>query len=310
MLEACERLTAIDPGNRDWQVYLGLAHNNLAKMALLSGDLGAAIAGYKADLNIELALARKDPQDNNQAEKVLISTATLGRTLALTGETDAGIAHLRQALVLVDRLLEMEPKSTAFQEDAGLYSTQLARLLRTKGDLAGADALSGRAASIFEAMTQKDAGNTGWQRELAETKVERAEQSLALGRPDVARAQAESALAILEPQLAERAEDRAIVLATISAWLLVAATSTDAAAATKLREQALQTAMTQDSGKGDPRLLAQQVHALLALERKSEVTALLPMLWTTGYRDPGFLALLSRKKMPLPATNIATTNRP
>jgi tetratricopeptide (TPR) repeat protein len=303
MLEACAHLAA-QPGNADWLVYLGLAHNNLAKMALLGGDLTTAITEYRADLAIESDLAAKDPQNNSQAEKVVISTATLGRTLALTGAIDDGVTHLHRAVAQAGSLKALDPSSMSFQDDFGLYATQLARLLRISGDLAGAGAMSAQSLATLQAMVKQDPGNTGWQRELAEALIEQAEQSFALGRLDTAGEQSRSALAIMETQLARQAEDRATVLATISARLLVAATSADAAAARQLRELALQSANRQSSGKSDPRLLALQVQALLALERKPEAISLLPSLWKTGYRDPGFLSLLSRHQIAPPPAPI------
>ena len=69
----------------------------------------------------------------------------------------------------------------------------------------------------------------------------------------------------------------------------------DPGAALKLREQALVTARAQTSGRDDPRLLALQVEALLALDRKADAGALLPKLWSTGFRDPRFIALLRQQ---------------
>lgn len=310
MLEASERLTTIDPDNTEWAVYLGLAHNNLAKMALLGGDLTTAVAEYRADLDIEMGLARKDPQNNTQVEKVLVSTATLGRTLALTGAVDAGTRQLQQALEQVRKLRAIEPSSMDFQEDFGLYSTQLARLLRISSDLASAGSMSAQSVASLQAMTRKDPGNIGWQRELAEARIEQAEQSRATGNLTAAYEQVQPALAILEPQLAARTEDRATVLATISARLLLAAVAGDSVNATALREKALQTVQAQSSGKNDPRLLALQAQALLALGRKSEAEALLPALWKSGYRDPGFLNLMLRFNIAPSSLPVVAPTRP
>jgi tetratricopeptide (TPR) repeat protein len=300
MLKLSQALVRIDHRNRDWVAQLGLAHNNLAKMALLRGDLATAVAEYQADVAIEADLVSRDPQDNMQAEKLVLSHAALGRTMALTGEVDAGITHLRQAEDGANRLLGIEPKSTAFQEDSGLYSTQLARWLRVRGDKAAASALSAQGLDAFERLTKQDPGNASWQRELAEARIEQAAQARGDGRSDIAREQAQRALVILEPQLAQQAQDRATVLATVSARLLLAAVTGDGDVATKLREQALRTTQAQSSGRDDPRLIALQVEALLALGRQPDARALLPRLWSTGYRDPGFITLLHDHHIPTP----------
>ncbi|MEO5622602.1 MAG: TIR domain-containing protein [Dokdonella sp.] len=310
MLDLSGELLKINSDNREWVAMSGLAHNNLAKMALLRGDLTAAVAEYRADVAIEADLAQRDPRDNNQAEKLLLSRAALGRTLALTGETKSGIAHLRQALDEVTRLLGIEPANTSFQEDAGLYSTQLARELRVNGDASGAAALSTRAIDTLEHLTTQDPGNTGWQRELAEARIERAQQARAAGQMDAARKQAQLALAILEPQLAQQPDDRSTVLASIGVRLLLAAIADDAQGATKLREQALQTAQTQSSGRSDPRLLALQVEVLLDLGRKPEALAVLPALRETGYLDPGLASLLRQNAIATPVRTAQESHQP
>lgn len=110
----------------------------------------------------------------------------------------------------------------------------------------------------------------------------------------------QQALGILEPQLAQQPDDRATVLASINARLLLADVIADADAARKLREQALQTTHVQSSGRNDPRLSALQVQALLALGRGPEAIEILPALWKTGYRDPGFIRLLRQYKITTP----------
>lgn len=94
MYTLMKALSESEPGKVEWATSLGIARNNLGKMALLRGDVGAAVIEYSADYAIQNKLAKHNPKDNNQQEKVLISRATLGRTLAMAGEVDAGIGHL------------------------------------------------------------------------------------------------------------------------------------------------------------------------------------------------------------------------
>lgn len=298
MLTLSQELVRLEPGNRDWVQQLGLAHNNLAKMALLGGDLAKAASEYQADLNIQTSLARRDRGDNDQAERVLLSRAALGRTLALAGDVETGIAHLRQALDEAARLRAVDAENTSFQEDEGLYSVQLARWLRVTGDHAGAGPPAARGLDIFTRLTRQDPANIGWQRSRAVARLEQAEQSRDSGHDDHAREQVRQARALLEPQLAQ-AQDRDTVLATLGARLLLAHLA-DPVSARMLREQALQTADAQSSGRRDPRLLALQVEALLALGRKAEVRSRLPGLWDTGFRDPRLMALLRQQGISTP----------
>ncbi len=297
MLGHVRELVATDPENRNWAAQLGLAHNNLAKMALLHGELAVAIDEYRKDVDIQRQLAADDPGDNVQAERLVWSRAALGRTLALGGHIDAGISQLRQSLAGAERLVALESGSTAFQEDRGLYATQLARLLRTTGNEVEAAALSRKGIHDLAALVGQSPDNPGWVRELAEARIEQAEQAAqARDRSRQARAkdQARQALAILEPLLQKQPDDRATVLATTRARLVLATVSDDAAAAQALREHSLSTTRAQSTGREDPRLLALQVESLLALGRRTDALALLPRLWRTGYRDPELSATLKR----------------
>jgi tetratricopeptide (TPR) repeat protein len=303
MLALAQRLVQIEPGNRRWGSQAGLGHNNLAKMNLLRGDLATALGEYRADLDIESALARGDPKDNEQAEKVVLSRAALARTLVLTGDVGNGIAQFRQTLDEVARLLTIDADNTSFLEDDGLYSLQLARALRATGDVAGASRLAARGLDIFERLTRKDSANFGWQRALAGACAEQAELARAGKKTGLAREHATRALAILEPQLARRPGDRDTVLATLGARTLLASVADDANRTSGLLGQVLQTTDAQASGRSDPRLLALQIDALLALGRVAEAKAMLPTVWASGFREPHFVALLGARGLGVPAVD-------
>jgi tetratricopeptide (TPR) repeat protein len=307
MLVTSERLVAIAPRNLEAQTYLGLAHNNLAKMALMGGDLPTAVGRYRADVAIENALSLRDVRNNEQAEKLLISRASLGRTLAMTGAVTAGILEFRHVLADAKRLLGIEPKATSYVEDVGLYATQLARLFRVQGDAAGASASLSQAIALLTTLARKDPSNVGWQRELAEASIEQAHQLHASGDLEQAHAQVNRALAILEPQLAQQPNDRTTVLASVDAWLLAARLDLDAGHAHALRAQALDTITGQVTGQEDPRLLAFRIEALIGLGQRSQARSLLPAIWKTGYRDPAFIAALTRENIDpaIPANTAA-----
>ncbi len=254
MLADCQKLVGIDASRAEWQARLGLAHNNLAKMSLLNGDLTAAVAGYRADVAIESALANAKPMDNTQAETRLFAKAALGRTLVLAGDLEGGVVELRGALAEAKRLRAVEPDSTSFQEDFALYSYQLGRALRLQGNFTEADSLVAQAITMLLTMTRRDVGNVSWIRELAEARIEQAQLSLVAGRGEEARAQAQAALSALEPMLAAQPLDRALVLATTEARLLLADVAPDPNQAQALRHAALATVTAQTSGLADPRL--------------------------------------------------------
>ena len=295
-----QKLVAAQPGNKEWAVHLGLAHNNLGKMALLYGDLETAIAEYTADDGIESALAAVDPKDNDQRENALLARSILGRTLVLVGDVETGIRDLRQAAGIATQLIAVDPNNTSFQEDLALCAAQLGRLLRLSGDLPTASTMTAQSISIFLALTKQDPANSGWQREFAEAQLEQAEQSRAAGQAEVARAQAQVALKILDALLAQQPDNRATLLAAMATKLLLADVmqSHDAPAAMQQRNEALKALQAPNSS--DPRLLALQVEALLAVGKQAEAQPAIQRLWHSGYREPALLAVLQRARIDYP----------
>jgi tetratricopeptide (TPR) repeat protein len=300
MLTLSQRLVAVEPDKTEWAVKLGVAHNNLGKLALMRGDLATAIAEYAADDAIETTLSARDPQNNDQRENMLTVRAILGRTLALTGDIDTGMRDLQQAVDIATQLTKVDPNNTSFQDDLALYASQLGRLHRLSGDLPAAQALNTQSLAIFLALTKQDPANVGRQREFAEAQLEQAAQAQASGQTGAARRQAQAALAILAPLLVRQPDDRATLLATAGAQLLLAAVSDEARATRQLCNDALNAMQAVKSGGDDPRLLALQVEALLVLGMNAEAQAVIRQLWGSGYRDAALLAVLRHARIDYP----------
>jgi tetratricopeptide (TPR) repeat protein len=305
-LGLAERLVAAKPGNVDWAEALGAAHNNLGKVALMRGDLLTSIAEYAADDRIETELSARDPRNNDQRENMFRVRAILGRTLALVGETDAAIRHLHEAIDIANQLIQLEPSNTSVLENSALYQTQLSRLLRLTGNLTEAAMLTRQSVDTFSMLTKQDPANTSWQREFAEVQTEQAAQSLANGRRDEASERARIALDVLNPLLEKNPDDRARLLATVYARLLLAAVS-DEPDAKQLRESCVQAISAVKSGADDPRLLALKVYALVGLGKTGEAQPAIERLRTNGYRDPAFVDAMRRSNIAfLPAEQRGT----
>ena len=287
MLASAKQLVEIDPKNTESQTTLGLAHNNLAKMALLRGDLAGAVAGYRADVGIQSALARRDAKDNAQAERVLLSRGALGRVLAFTGELDAAATELQFAVDEAERLYAMEPGSANLEENIPIYSTPLARLRRQQGDAAGAHAAVARSLALTKDLLGKSAEHPGWQRQRAEALTEQAQQ-LPQGQ---ARQAVAEARALVEPLFAQQPDDRAVMLATTAAQLQAARLDPSPQAQAVLRKTLL-ACEAQSGGARDPRLRALRVELLFAVGEREQGAKAAAELWRDGYREPGFAAVL------------------
>jgi tetratricopeptide (TPR) repeat protein len=303
MLEMAQKLVAIDADSVDWQNHLGLAHNNLAKMALLRGDLAAAIEGYRADVAIELALARKDPRNNAQAERVLLARGALGRVLAFAGRLAEGADELQAAATSAESLYRLEPDSASLLEDVAIYANSLATLRRQQGKPEPAAQLSQRALAATSGLLAKDAANPGWQRRHAEALLERARQARVAGRPAAARTDLQQALQVVEPLQAQQPEDRSLLLVTVGAQLELALLGTPESARPGL-VRALAACDAQASGRLDPRLRALRAELLLRLGQRDAGARLARALWRDGYRDAGFALLLREHGLaPTAASN-------
>jgi hypothetical protein len=230
----------------------------------------------------------------------LVVRAILGRTLALTGDLQTGSQELQQAINIAIELAALEPNATDVQEDIALYSSQLARLNRLNGNPTAAHNLLAQSLAAFFALTKHDPSNMSWQRELAEAQLEQAEQSRADGQLEVALTQAQAAGALLFPLFMKQPNDRATLLAATKAKLLLASMSTDRTTAQQTIRAALSQMEAVTSGKDDPRLLALQVEALLALERTADARPIIQKLWSTGYRDVAFVQLMNRAQIDYP----------
>ena len=298
-------LVAVDPDNAEWEENYGLAHNNLGKMSLLRGDLIGAIAEYQTDDAIEAKLYEKDPGNASQHEQMSVARAIYGRTVALAGYLDLGIRNLSEASDIAQQLLAQDSSATYAQDDVAWYGVQLSRLLREGGDFARAEAVIKRSIEILNALTETDRANAGWQLELGQALVERAQ--LARDRSDDAavREASRAALRILEPLFAKQPGDRSTLIAEVAAQLLSAsALLTDSNSQRIARDHAVQLIHAANSGGEDPRLLALTTEALLASGKRDEAMPLIQKLQQSGFREPDFISLLSRSRIVYPVNPI------
>ena len=300
MLVHCKQLVSGKVAKAVWTDQLGAAHNNLGKIALMTGDLATAIIEYGADDAIESKLSASDPKNNNQLTNEFKVRAILGRTRALSGDVENGVLDLQQAVDIAQHLMKVDPSQTEIQEDLALYQTQLSRLLRLTGELPRANELTTQALQAFAKLTKQDPANVDWQRESAEVRTEHAAQASARGDRNDSRVEVQAALDMLAPLLAKQPDDRALLLATINARLLLATVTDDARAAQQLRQDALGAIEAVKSGASDPRLLALRIEALLGLDKKPEAQILVQRLWESGYRDLALLAVLQREHIDYP----------
>jgi tetratricopeptide (TPR) repeat protein len=290
-----ERLSARESDKLNWKAELGYAHNNLGQIAWKEGHLDEAIREYGADRRIKASLAALEP-NNARREDLLISNAIVGKSLAAVGETALADRHLRMAVQEAERLLEIDPTVTSWQEDAGYYSMMLAALARARGNVADATRLGESAVVHMRGLARQDPKNVLWARELAEAELEGARGLLAQKRyreaDDLIRAADQGFRPMATGEPADRTH--ALVLARIDIVIGdIAEARGDAAAALAAWQRADTTTRALASASRDPAWLDTRIGVLLRLHDIASAEPLLGQLATMGYRHPDLTATAS-----------------
>ena len=300
MTAMANKLIAADPHDNAFTEILISAHLNLESLAAEGGDLAAAMAESRAADTV--GTTADDSIINNKSVGYYLQTGreTLGQVLSWTGDSESAVRGLQQASDMAWRLVVNDPKNMDSQRAWSHSSSLLARLQRLNGNLPAAIKLNTQAVATIEGLIRKHPSNHVGQVGYAETFTEQAAELRTSGNRNSARRSAQRALHILVPSLTEHPADRYTLLATMTAKLLLASVTEDVQSARALYEQALGTMQAVKIGREDPRLLALQVEALLALDRKPDAQPLIKRAWSSGYRDPGFVDVLRHAHIDYP----------
>ncbi|MGA9423246.1 MAG: hypothetical protein WBW61_12860, partial [Rhodanobacteraceae bacterium] len=309
VLDRYSYLSRREPDKLEWKTELGYAHNNLAQLALKEGRLDLAVEEYLADWQIKARLYGLDPANNLRREDLVASEAFLGRVLYLCGETQAAAVHLDAAMTNIEALLKVDPDATDWIEKAGNYGWMVGQIARVRGDWVTAEQRDTASLAHLQQLVAKDHGNVGWLRKLARAEIEDAQRLLAQRQLGAAQdtATMSKALAIrvmkLAPQDINGALDLAqarLVLGDIAAAAgnLPTAQTNWSSAVNALRQRAA-TAI-------DPVVLDLWCSALLRLGQLNEASKALAALSRAGYREPDFVAQVTKAGIAYPLDTSAS----
>ena len=233
-----------------------------------------------------------------------VSDAILGRTLALAGQTQAGMGYVEAALAIGKDLVKFDPSHLDWKDDYAYYSALLGQLWLEQGDVEAAAPPIGFSIATLTALVAKDPGNTQWLGNLAEAQLQGARLALARKHRDAARRLAEAALKNLAKPLKDNPSSALSIRIEANIELTLgqlADEAGDGAAAAKYRQQALARVRPMAARSSDPRTLALLVDALLASGQDQDATPHVLALQKTGYRPVGFIATLRRHGIDYPA---------
>jgi eukaryotic-like serine/threonine-protein kinase len=115
------------------------------------GDTAGAIDSYRKEVAIREALAARPEQDRQVELDLVAAYRRLGLLEDEAGETEAGVAHLTQALDLAERLIAEDPADHAARRASAQAHDGAGLLALKTGDHARAEEHQRRALAIWEA---------------------------------------------------------------------------------------------------------------------------------------------------------------
>jgi tetratricopeptide (TPR) repeat protein len=256
---------------------------------------------YIVDRDIKTNLFRLDPANNERREDLAASEAALGKTLYQCGETKAAEKHLRSAMESLETLLQVDPQSTDWLDEAGNYGSMLAEVLRALGNQREAEELDKAAISRLTGLVRKDGGNVGWQRKLALAYAEDARRALQGDQVVAANDSIRAAAAAL--RMAGSQEGLANQLAQAQIQLAagdIAEAAGDSAKAHAAWTSARDAIASPATNSKDPALLDAWIGIRLRLEESLDVNVEAQTLIGRGYRNPDFIAAMEKYGISIP----------
>ena len=157
-----ERLVALNPGEKKWQLEKVYADTNLGMVLLREAEFGRASSVFRQALATSERLQASEPSDPQYRDIVL-------ETLAYMADAQEGEGHLEEAIGTRERqLLSLERADLAEQSDGRIKRARLnvrralARLFASRGELAAAITHLRGATELAQELRETEPDNTEW----------------------------------------------------------------------------------------------------------------------------------------------------
>jgi tetratricopeptide (TPR) repeat protein len=296
VLATAQLLASRQPSDIQRQAELADAYDSLGKIALEQGQLAQAVVDYRGVHRIKSELASRRPDDRDAAEQRLISSAVLGRTLALCGAEVEAMEHVGEAVRAARELVAFDAKQADWRFWLGKYSLQLGTLARGAGRLGEAASHDGVALQVLSELVATDGTNSSWHRELASAQIESARLRIVSGDVDSAGPLLDAAFAAIARENAAGRGDRNLRLLEAQARIVsgqLSARRNDGSAA---REQWLAAgkAIANDVTIGaNPNFVAAWASTQLLLGKMDAAQPAIEQLTAMGYYTRDFEGALA-----------------
>ena len=179
-------LTALDPGNTQWQRDLSVSYNKLGNVAVAQGKLDDAARAYGDGLAIHKKLAASDPGNTQWQRDLSVSFNKLGDVAVAQGRLDDAARAYGDGLAIHKKLAASDPGNTEWQRDLSVSFDRLGNVAVAQGTLDEAARAYGDALAIRKKLAARDPGNTEWQRDLSVSYNKLGDMAVAQGKLDEA----------------------------------------------------------------------------------------------------------------------------
>jgi len=160
-LRSSEELSRIAPSRTDWTIEAVYANHNLAVLALESGDLVAADAGFLAEVAAMRVIYENNPTPSF-LQDLADAVSWLGNVALERGNLPAALDYYRQYETDLRELLDEDSMNTVRQHNWAEASQLVTEVALMMGNLSLAESQLERAVPTFEALVSHDQSNQQW----------------------------------------------------------------------------------------------------------------------------------------------------
>jgi serine/threonine protein kinase len=210
-----ERLSVLEPGNRDIQNELAFCYATLAGNYLLSGPPERVIDYTHKSIPLLESLLAGEPSNEELQYRLSLVYLALAKALggsgvANLGDTKGALEYMDKSRVLLERLTTQFPANLDYQLLLGTIHNMLGFLLFTEGKQNEELQEYLKAIEIDHALVKADPGNTAYRRELAVQLGNAGSTMVRLGDKPGALPKVKEALSIYESLAAADPNDASI----------------------------------------------------------------------------------------------------
>jgi uncharacterized caspase-like protein len=165
-LRLLQEVTAVS-AKPQWLRDLAIAYDDVGDVLMAQGDLNGATGAFKASLQVKLALAEAEPDDDALRRDLTIDFDKVGDVLVVMGKPADAIIAYEASLKIRRELAASHPDDAGTQRDLSISHDKIGDALRDRGALGPALASYRAGRAIVEKLAARDPQDTEFTRDIA-----------------------------------------------------------------------------------------------------------------------------------------------